>query len=449
MVTESGLSRRSLLKIGAGCGAAAVLSPLGASAALAAPPADKGGRLIPAGKVGSIMFTQRDVPGRLGIAASAAAGVPPTMGFLGGDAFLADPNANATDLGPLVPLPGGWQELFEYLSAAGFTQIEFAGYGQNANNPGGTASYPGDHNADGRAAYLAYAGRLRALLDANGLEAIGNHGFIPNTWNGPGSAGGAMSANDLLRFQTELEFGAILGTPFLGTGSDPTSANNRNIEPWTLAGEKWTALNELSVSQFGIHMYPHNHDPAYGFLQDGPMVTVTVSRQSGLPLATPQTVRGESGKRLMQHWLDITPADLVKAELDIYWAHVAKHIHRWYYDWDGVRRENIFDPLAQVATQTQRYPLYHAKDGDSTGVAPGVGADEGTGTVRSNQGYTMIPFGDPRSDIDFATFFKEQGARGNHNPNYEQDNAPGGSADPGRSLRSSYQSAFNMNALRG
>ena len=32
---------------------------------------------------------------------------------------------------------------------------------------------------------------------------------------------------------TELEFASILGTPYMGTGNDPTSANNRNIEPWT------------------------------------------------------------------------------------------------------------------------------------------------------------------------------------------------------------------------
>ena len=72
------------------------------------------------------------MPGRLGIAASAAPGVAPTMGFLGGPNFPDDP----TDLGPLVPLPGGWQELFEFLADAGFEQIEFAGYGQNAEQPG-------------------------------------------------------------------------------------------------------------------------------------------------------------------------------------------------------------------------------------------------------------------------------------------------------------------------
>jgi hypothetical protein len=38
-------------------------------------------------------------------------------------------------------------------------------------------------------------------------------------------------------------------------------------------------------------------------------------------------------------------------------------------------------------------------------------------------------------DIDYGTFFKQQGAKGSHNPNYEQDNAPGGPTDPGRSLR--------------
>ncbi|MCQ8205739.1 hypothetical protein NP569_25970, partial [Vibrio parahaemolyticus] len=79
------------------------------------------GRLIPTGKVGTITFTQRDVPGRIGIAAAAALGVSPTMGFLGGPTFPEDP----TDLGPLVPLPGGWLELFEFLANAGFHQIEF------------------------------------------------------------------------------------------------------------------------------------------------------------------------------------------------------------------------------------------------------------------------------------------------------------------------------------
>ena len=58
-----------------------------------------------------------------------------------------------------------------------------------------------------------------------------------------------MSTADYDRFQTELEFASILGMPFMGTGNDPTSANNRNIEPWTIAGEKWDALNTLSAAR--------------------------------------------------------------------------------------------------------------------------------------------------------------------------------------------------------
>jgi sugar phosphate isomerase/epimerase len=412
MVFDQKFSRRQLLAAGAGSAVLAGLGPL-SSVAMAA----GNGRLIAAGKVGTITFTQRDVPGRIGIAAAASLGVNPTMGFLGGPTFPEDP----TDLGPLVPLPGGWYELFQWLAASGFTQIEFAGYGQNSNNPGGTANY--NSSPEGRAAYLAYAHTLRGFLDEFGLEAIGNHGFIPNTWPGPGSSGGAMSASDELRYLTELEFASILGTPFMGTGNDPTSANNRNIEPWTLAGEKWDSLNQISTSQFGIHLYPHNHSPAYNFLQDGPMVEVSVDRITGAPI-TPTMVRGESGKRLMQHYIDVTDPELCLLEMDIYWSYVAQHQHRWRYDWNGNRVEDIFDPLAQVQKQPKRYPLYHAKDGDSTGQPPGVG-----------NGYNMIPFGDPRSDIDFKTFFKNQGAKGYHNPNYEQDNSPGGGGDPGRSRR--------------
>ena len=430
MALDKKLSRRQLLGGVGGAAAVATIGPFGQAAAFADSAGGQGGgRLIPPAKVGTITFTQRDVPGRLGISTGS-----PTMGYLGGANFPADP----TDLGPLVPLPGGWKELFEYLARVGFEQIEFAGYGQNAANPGGAAPNPvvgGAVTPESAAAYLAYGQTLRGFLDDNGLEAIGNHGFIPNTWPGPNSAGGVMSTLDHDRWIVELEFASIVGMPFMGTGGDPTGSSA--VEQWDIAAEKWEAINTLALP-YGISIYPHNHDAAYGFVQDGPMVTVTVARQTGLPLETPQVVRGESGLRKMQAYLDRTDPNLCRIEMDIYWAYVAQHIHRWRYDWEGNRVEDIFDPLAQVAKQTLRYPLYHAKDGDSTGQAPGVG-----------QGYTMIPFGDPRSDIDFATFFKEQGEKGSHNPDYEQDNAPGGAADPGRSLRFSAISAHNMNALRG
>ena len=337
------------------------------------------------------------------------------MGFLGGANFPEDP----TDLGPLVPLPGGWKELLEYLAMVGFTQIEFAGYGQNAANPGGAAPARPRRRPTPRRRRTSRTHRtLRGFLDDNGLEAIGNHGFIPNTWPGPNSPGGGMSTADYDRFQTELEFASILGMPFMGTGNDPTSANNRNIEPWTIAGEKWDALNTLSLA-WGIHLYPHNHSPAYNFLQDGPMVTVTEDRVTGAPIPRRPSFAGSRESGSCSTFSTSRTPTCASSRWTSIWAHVAQHQWRWRYDWEGNRVEDIFDPLAQVQAQTIRYPLYHAKDGDSTGAA-----------ARCRQRLHLIPFGDPRSDIDFETFFKEQGARGYHNPNYEQDNAPGGGRRP-------------------
>ena len=117
--------------------------------------------------------------------------------------------------------------------------------------------------------------------------------------------------------------------------------------------------------------------------------------------------------------------------MDIYWAHVAQHRFRAYTNPDGETVESVFDPGALVAANTKRYPLFHAKDG-----------------IRANtvQGYTMVPLG--QGVIDFRMFFKHMGAKGFHYPMYEQDNAPGGAADPGRSLRFAAESYAAMDALR-
>ena len=145
MALNPTLSRRRLLQAGAGAMAASAVAAGLPVMAFAAPAPGKGGRLIPAGKVGTITYTQRDVPGRIGIAAAAAnPALSVTMGYLGGANFPEDP----TDLGPLVPLPGGWRELFAYLANAGFTQIEFAGYGQNLEQPGRRRTQPGAGRRD-------------------------------------------------------------------------------------------------------------------------------------------------------------------------------------------------------------------------------------------------------------------------------------------------------------
>ena len=181
------LDRRSFLGA-AGTAAAATLITTAAPAALASSGAaasagvlgeDARGRtLVPQNRRGIILYTVRDAIGR-------------------------DPLA--TDA------PSGFLEVFQYLSAVGYEQIEFAGYNQHANAVGGANPGPTDP-----AAYLAYAQTLRGFLDDNGLTADGNHGFIPTTW------GSTMTPEDRARFELELQFESILGMPHMGTGGDPT-----------------------------------------------------------------------------------------------------------------------------------------------------------------------------------------------------------------------------------
>ena len=113
--------RRFLGTAAAGSLAVAGLGALAPKALSGASPRALGERLVPPGKLALQQFSLRDAVTRRGIAASNAAGVTPTMGYLGGPNFPDDP----TDLGPLVPLPGGFAEVFEYLASVGYKGFEF------------------------------------------------------------------------------------------------------------------------------------------------------------------------------------------------------------------------------------------------------------------------------------------------------------------------------------
>ena len=129
------LTRRQF--IGASAGVAAAASLGGASATLGA--TGKGGRpTIPPGLLGVQQFSVRDATARLSIASSNRLGVAPAMGFLGGPDYPHDP----TDLGPLVPLPGGYAEVFEYLASAGVRGFEFFQSTQDARELGGSRRRP-------------------------------------------------------------------------------------------------------------------------------------------------------------------------------------------------------------------------------------------------------------------------------------------------------------------
>ncbi|MYW62709.1 TIM barrel protein [Streptomyces sp. SID8379] len=365
-----GINRRRFLSTCTAVAAGAVAAPvLGAAPAFAQPSHGDGGHgrghdLVPADKRGIILYTVRDATGR-------------------------DPLS--TDL------PSGFREVFKELARYGYRQVEFAGYGQHANAPGGANL----ESAQG-------AKLLRSWLDAYGLRAQGNHGFIPSSW--------PLSQADLDTFKKHLEIANILGMDHMGTGGDPTNSSYK--ADWDVAADKWNALGEIA-HRAGIKLYTHNHDAAYGFLLDGG------------PLDAQGRPTRSSGIRKLEYFLKVTDPRTVWLEMDIFWAHVAQYKFHTYTAHDGSQREKVFDPAGLVSAHNKRYPLFHAKDG--------------TRNDTSGQGYDMVPFGE--GVIDYTRFFGRVGAKNYHNPMVEQDNAPS-DTDLGQSLKYARIGYDNLAALR-
>ncbi|MET9478070.1 sugar phosphate isomerase/epimerase family protein [Streptomyces sp. NPDC002922] len=368
-----GVSRRRFLSTCTAAAATAIAAPaFGASPAFAQPAAHKGPghghghgqALVPAAKRGIILYTVRDATGR-------------------------DPLS--TDL------PSGFREVFKELARYGYKQVEFAGYGQHANAPGGSNL----ETVEG-------AKLLRSWLDEYGLRAQGNHGFIPSSW--------PLNQSDLDQFKRTLEIANILGMDHMGTGGDPTGSAYR--ADWDVAADKWNALGQIA-HRAGIKLYTHNHDAAYGFLLDGG------------PLDAQGRPTRSSGIRKLEYFLKVTDPKTVWLEMDIFWAHVAQYKFHTYTAHDGSQRENIFDPAALVRSHNKRYPLFHAKDG--------------VVNTTSGQGYDMVPFG--TGVIDYRTFFRRVGEANYRNPMVEQDNAPS-STDLAQSLKHARIGYDNLAALR-
>ncbi|KAA9380633.1 sugar phosphate isomerase/epimerase [Microbispora cellulosiformans] len=296
-------------------------------------------------------------------------------------------------------LASGFKAVLKELGRIGYAQVEFAGYAQHRNAEGGASL----ESVEG-------ARLLRGWLDDSGLVAQGNHGFIPGSW--------PLNQADLDRFKLHLEIANILGMKHVGTGSDPTGSAYK--ADWDVAAEKWNTLGQIA-SEAGLKLYTHNHDVAYSFLLD-----------SG-PLDAQGRPTRSSGIRRLEYFLQNTDPKHVWLEMDIFWAYVAQYKHKTFTAPDGSAQTQIFNPLGVVQAQTMRFPLFHAKDGKIN-----------TGTAN---GYDMVPFG--TGDIDYKSFFSEMGAKGYHNPMYEQDNAPGGTANPGQSLQYAALSYNNISKLRG
>jgi sugar phosphate isomerase/epimerase len=363
-----GIGRRRFLSTCTAVAAGAIAAPVLAAGPVQAAPrpggAGQGHALVPADKRGIILYTVRDAIGR-------------------------DPLSTS--------LPSGFRAVFEQLARFGYRQVEFAGYGQHPNAPGGA-------NLES----VAGARLLRRWLDDYGLRAQGNHGFVPGSW--------PLTGTDLDTFKRHLEIANILGMAHMGTGGDPTSSSYK--ADWDVAADKWHALGDIA-RRAGLKLYTHNHDAAYGFLLDGG------------PLDAQGRPTRSSGIRKLEYFLTITDPKLVWLEMDVFWAHVAQYKFRTYTAHDGSTQTDVFDPAGLVTCHDKRYPLFHAKDG--------------VVNTTNGMGYDMVPFG--TGVIDYRGFFSRVGHRNYHNPMVEQDNAPSATA-PAQSLEHAAIGYRNLAALR-
>src|SRR5690349_13992294 len=208
LVSKLGLNRRQFLAATTGMAAAAAVT---APSALAGPVGKANGILIPAPRRGIILYTVRDAVSR--------------------DPLTTD-------------LASGFKEVLAELATIGYRQIEFAGFSQHANAEGGS-----NLNT------VAGATLLRSWLDANGLEAEGNHGSVPST----------VTDATIAQFDAACEIANILGMGHVGTGNDPTSSSY--LADWQAAADRWNFFGERAATH-GLKLYTHNHDAAYSFLLD-------------------------------------------------------------------------------------------------------------------------------------------------------------------------------------
>ena len=405
MTEPQRLSRRRFLgTAAAGSLAVAGLGALAPKALSGASPQALGERLVPPGKLALQQFSLRDAVTRRGIAASNAAGVAPTMGYLGGPSFPDDP----TDLGPLVPLPGGFAEVFEYLASVGYKGFEFFQFSQGVNGAITTQE-------------------IRTALDNAGLQSIGSHtGSIGNLFNPTTKA-------------QQLEIASILGHTLLGAAGDPSGRDTLSDNPananqigWQTAADRANAI-VAELTPLGMKWYWHPEQNSCRFFNDP---------------AHPEL----STVRRIDWWAANVPGSYFEPDI----LHGLASRHRFPAA-DGSK----WDFYGFWTTNAHRIIGWHAKDGSRLVPAPAPGVNPFTQTIQRTPTFTdaivalegSIGNGypvDPDPAVPgFKKLFQDVGSKGSHYVFVESDSGPGPATDPGRSLRHAKISAQNLLGLRG
>jgi sugar phosphate isomerase/epimerase len=403
MERDIALSRKQFLGAAAGTAAAAGLAGAWATRALASdgPPAGKDA-LITISTLSVQQFSIRDATGRLGFTNNPS----PAMGFLGGPDFPEDP----TDLGPLVPLPGGFAEVFEYLASIGYFGIEFFSLNQNIGTLGRQPTVE----------------EIRSYLDAAGLRSHGTHQGSIGAMFDPATDG--LSTGGM----TQVANARILGHDIIGTAGDPsgrTTLENNPANPnqigWQEAARRANIIG-AALREEGLRgYYFHPEQNTFRFFD---------------PVANPELAE----THLISWFSDNTDPNKVFFELDI------------LHSLSGRKRFPLpsgpdFDPYGWVTSDPKRFLAYHLKDGNVNPTWAGPPAagpyvqtflrtptfTDAVGVGEGDIGKGYPSDNDPAS-VGFPAFIAAKG-NGNRYHIVESDSGPGpatgANADPGRSLR--------------
>jgi sugar phosphate isomerase/epimerase len=237
--SDGGLSRRTFLGVSAGALGAAAIGGAAPAVASEGPGRGRGngnghgkghGRghgdlLVPRDRLGVQQWSVRDAITRLDRSVS---------GYLGGPHFPADP----TDLGPLVPLPGGFRSVFAYLASVGYNGFEFFSLDQGANGPITTAE-------------------IRRALDATGLVSAGSH------------QGGLQQMVDPAYRQGQIEIARVLGHRMIGTAGNPFPGNPPSglLADWQKAASDANMVG-AALRAVGIKYFFHPEQDWFRFFSD-------------------------------------------------------------------------------------------------------------------------------------------------------------------------------------
>jgi len=437
------LSRREF--IGASAGVAVAASLGGASVTLG------GSRpTIPPGLLGVQQFSVRDATARLSIASSNRLGLTPIMGFLGAPGYPDDP----TDLGPLVPLPGGYAEVFEFLASVDVKSFEFFQSTQDARELGRQPT----------------AAEIRGYLDAAGLKAVGTHQFGLGNLD---PATGNLTAGG----ETLFEFLNTLGMETMGFSGNLSQLPNNSPDPANPsvnlpAASGWLEdyVNPVTgVRTFGFRSRAAHANRIGEILQSRGVKYFYHPEQDNYRFFNDPAHPELDTVHRIEWVMDNTDPALFGWEIDV--------LHNWsgrvrFLSATTHQPDISVWELAQA--QTRRVMGWHIKDGFRNTAQTGtwVGGPPESGGAPYFQTFARTPTftdaivsgeGDlgagpgpahPNADPDCPGFEYMFENVGGHQRLYliESDSGPGPAtgpnADPGRSLRHAKASAAALRALR-